>query len=318
MIYPIDVNSRVKRSGKMTTTDKVKIGLGLLLMVNVIFTIFLSGIFTSMGIPLWVIIVVQVVLFLIVFVMVFRFAIFREQDRVADEGDIFLQYYKFRPGHKLVRLAIGEIPFLELKNSLAVGAIRLKFGSNDAVKKVATESFLRSCVNLLGEKGLSSRILVMTERFMDTPEFNTHLQRVNKITEPKLRNSLLEVYSNTFVFCEANSSAETLVLMVYASSSFLKDELEDAMVQIDALFKANERLHAFRSHEFLDSVELLEIFRDFYGMGAIDLSLSKIQLQATDPDVLKSVLVYRIISEEGKTFTSPIFDKIRTRVQEIN
>ena len=318
MRYPLDVNSRVKRSGRITSVDKVKLGLGILLIVNIVFTIFFAGFFRSIGIPTWALILLQFILFLFIFSLVFRFAIFREQDRDLDESDVFMQYYKFRPGSKQVRLPIGEVSFFELKNNWAVSAIQFKFGSNDANKKVVTENFFKDCVNILGEKRLDNRFLILTERFMDTPEFAYHFEKINAVREPKLRSTLLEVYSNTFGFSEIHSSAETIVLLIYASSSFLKDELEDAVVQIDALYKKTERAHAFRKFEFLNMDALLEIFREFYGMGAVDLSLSKIQLHASDPDILKSVLVYRIISEEGKKYTSPVFDKITTKARKLN
>jgi hypothetical protein len=318
MIYPIDVYAKAKRGGKMSDSDKVKIGLGVLLVVNVVFTIFMNGFFSALGVPLILVIGVQFVLFVLVFVTLFRFFIFREQDRDLDESDVFMQYYKFRPGSRKVNLPIGETDFFELKNNACVCAIQFKFGSNDDVRKVGTETFLKQCVNLLSEKNIEFRFLVVTESFMDTPEFELHLKKINQVVEPRLRSSLLEVYGGTFAFTEQNSSAETIVLLMYAANAFMLGDLEDSVVQIESLFQKMQKKHAFRKREFLDAVGLLEIFRQFYAMGAIDLSLSKIQMNATDPDVLNSIVIYRIISEESKVYRFDVFGKIKTNVRRWN
>ena len=318
MIYPIDVHAKAKRGQKLNNTDKVKLGLGVLLIINIAFTVLFSELFVALGIPLIVVIIMQAVLFVFIFIMVFRFVIFREQDRDLDESDIFMQYYKLRPGSRKVTLPIGEVDLFELKNNSFMAAVQFKYGSSDVFKKRGTEEFLTSVVNALGEKKLSHRFLVLTESFMETPEFEYHLKKINSIKEPILRATLLNVYSSTFDFTEKNSSAETIVLLIYATGVFGRDDLEDSLVQIDAFYQKMIKRHSFRKKEVLDSPKLLEIFRQFYAMGAVDLSLSKIQLNAKDDDMLKAIIPYRVIAEDGSTYTNPIFDKIGTSPRRIN
>lgn len=318
MRYIKDVYAKTKRGGKMSDADKAKVLMGGLLTVNIGMTVLGAQFIMALGIPFIVIILLQSVLYFFICIQIFRFLVFREQDRDMEESDLFLPYYKLRSGTFKIKNYYTEYERFELKNGSFFCAVTFKFGMNDSKRAEYTERFLDKVQDLIHERNLLCRFIVMNENFSDSEEASVMLDQANSVKEPQLRMTQLSIYNEVIRFVERNGAAPCIYLMIYAQSDFHKDTLEDVMAQVCALYDTEKSLTAFRKMENLDEFKVLSLFKQFYGLAAIDLSLSRVQYHNVHTDILKSITVYRIITEDQKIYSNKIFDKISTGVKFIN
>ena len=79
--------------------------------------------------------------------------VFREQDRELEELDLFLPYYKIRPGFIKMENHFTSYDVYELKNSSYFSIISFKFGRNNDEK--ATSSLC--CVNYFYKQKIKNR-----------------------------------------------------------------------------------------------------------------------------------------------------------------
>ncbi|GHU54622.1 hypothetical protein AGMMS49975_15280 [Clostridia bacterium] len=314
MTYVNDVYAKTKKGGKMTDAEKAKVVMGVLFAVNVGMTVLCAQYVNSLGIPLVVLILAQVVLYLFVCLQLFRFMVYREQDRDMDETDLFAPYYKIRPNVVRVKSPVAEYDLFEVENNSYFAAMCLKFGMNNEQRAEQTEQFLTKAQDMAAERGLRYRFVVMNENFVESEEASRMLRKANAVGEPLLRATQLAVYNEVLNFAERRGSALCIYMMVYASSAYNKDDLVDVITQVVSHFRKVQESTAIRELEFLGGGKLLEMFKRFYAMAAIDLSLSKIQYNAVNSDILKSILVYRIVSADGRVFKNEVFDKIGGKV----
>ena len=315
MKYIYDVYAKTKRGGKASDADKAKVLMTALLFINIAFLFLGAQYITALGIPLIFVILIQIFIYIFVCLQIFRFMVFREQDREVEELDLFLPYYKIRPGFIKMENHFTSYDMYELKNSSYFSIISFKFGRNNEEKAKSTEYFLNKVQDFIHERSLKSRFVIMTENFVESEDASNMLNKANSIKEPRLRATQLSIYNEVLRFSEKNSTAVCIYLMVYAPASFYKEDLEDTIVNILSLYEKEKRMTAFRSLSFLDESSMLIFLKQFYGMAAIDISLSKVQYNMLDSDILKSIIVYRVLSSDGKVYVNPIFDKNRTGVR---
>lgn len=317
MVYPFDIYAKTQRGGKGKATDaeKAKIAIGIVFVVVTAIIFMTAPYWGAVGFPIALMVVVGIFVWLFISLQIFRFLIFREQDRDLEESDLFLPFYKIRPGSAKMKSIVGEYDMFELRNNSFVSVIQFRLGRNNPEKTAYTKEFLNKIQDIIHEKRLMPRMIWMKEDFTGSEEAIRMLNNVNSIKEPQLRASLLSIYNEVFSFTEEHGSVMCCYLMIYAPTNYVKDELEDAVVQITNFYRKTRHLHALRSIQYLDQRSLLHLFQRFYGMGAIDLSLSKVQFNTTDSEILKSIEVYRIMSKNGKSYGNPILDKVKTGVR---
>lgn len=318
MKYIHDVYAKTKRGGKASDADKAKVIMAVLLFINIAFLFLGSQYITSLGIPLILVILAQIFIYIFICLQIFRFMVFREQDREVEELDLFLPYYKIRPGFTKMENHYTSYNVYELKNSSYFSIISFKFGRNNEEKTKSTEYFLNKVQDYIHERNLKCRFVVMTENFAESEDASNMLTKANLIKEPRLRATQLSIYNEVLRFSEKNSTAVCIYLMIYAPTSFYKEDLEDTLINILSLYENEKTTTAFRSLTFLDESSMLAFLKQFYGMSAIDISLSKVQYNMLDSDILKSIVVYRVLSNDGKVYVNPIFDKIKTGVKFLN
>lgn len=315
MIYPHDVYAKTRRSKGITSADKAKVILGVMLVANIIFTFVTAGVFAAFGVPLAVVIVVQVVLYLFLSLQIFRYTVFREQDRDTTEADLFAPYYKIRAGTQRVKTHATSYELFELDDNSFMTCVQLTFGMNNALRSKKTEEFLNFVQDITHENRLSCRFIVMDEAFTESAEATAMLEKANNVTDPRLRNTQLMICNEILNFTDRVGTVPSIYIMLYARSNFYKDNIEDVMNTIFSKFKLTKEELAIRNMNALDITQLLKMFKRFYGMDAIDLSLSKLQQNITQSDVLKSITLYRVISKDGKTYTNDVFKNIQTSVK---
>lgn len=315
MIYPKDVYSRTKKSSGMSAGDKAKIVMAGLLVCNVIFSFMSYTFFKMLGVPFVIVVVLQIILYLFICAQIFRFTVFREQDRSDGESDMFAPYYKLRSGSERVETSVENYDVFELEDGSFVTGIMLTYGMNNKAKAVRTEAFYNRIQDIIFENRLSCRFVVMDEDFVQSKEAHHLLAKANAIEDARLRNTQLMIYNEVLNFTERAGSVPCVYLLISAKGNFLKDNLEDAMVQIFSRFKTLREDIALRDLIALDHSALLQMFQRFYGMDAIDLSLSRVQQSMTQSDILQSITLYKIISTDKKIFTNNIFDKVGTSVK---
>ena len=315
MKYIYDVYAKTRRGKRASDADKAKVIMAILLFINIAFLFLGAQYIIAIGIPLILIILIQIFIYIFICLQIFRFMVFREQDREIEELDLFLPYYKIRPNFTKMENYFTQYNMYELKNNSYFSVICLKFGRNNEEKAKSTEAFLNKIQDYIHERNLKCRFVVMTENFAESEDAANILTTANSIKETRLRTTQLAIYNEILRFSEKNSTAVCIYLMIYAPSSFYKDDLEDTIVNILSLYEKEQSMTAFRSLSFLEESSMLDFLKQFYGMSAIDISLSKVQYNMLDSDILKSIIVYRILSNNGKVYVNPIFDKIKTGVK---
>lgn len=315
MVYPSDIYAKTTSNNKASPADKAKVVMFALLVINIGFFVVTSEFFSYFGVPKILLIGLQTFLYLYVCLQIFRFAVYREQDREGDECDIFMPYYKFRSGCEHVSIHKTKFDLFELDNNSFTTVIEFKFGMNNTKRSELTEEFMNQIHDLVHENRLSCRFVVMNESFIESKESHKMLRKANAIEDLQLRATQLNMYNEVLNFAESYGTVPCIYLMLYTPSSFFKDSLEDVMVQINTKYQKISSEIAFRQIKYLDHTDILNMFKKFYGMDAIDLALSQIQFNLTNSEILQSISVFRIISKEGKSFANDVFSGVSAGVK---
>ena len=102
----------------------------------------------------------------------------------------------------------------------------------------------------------------------------------------------------------AHSNVDVVYLTIRSVSTYQRAELEAVVRNI--LVIISENYSAFRSIKSLDLNGLLEFYRKFYGISAIDLSMMKvIDLSNETQETFKKVAsMYELISTDGTVYNS--------------
>ena len=308
MVFPLDVHRKVAETRKLVGQDRTAVLIQLFCFVNIICFFVLRFIFKSflMVSTKWALLT-QVVLFLTLGIFFFRFVIFREDEKVREykgyESDSFAKFlYLRKDSEETLDIRQEKVSVFEYANGTATCTMCFKFGSNDDVRARNTRQVLDVIVGLIADYGFESRIVSSPEDFSNSIEFKQHVSVVNSVEDRVLAKVLRDVSKAVIDTSHAESNVDEIYLTIRTATNYQKYELEGLL---KAIFKVLlENVTAFRSVSFLDMDELLEFYRYFYTIEAIDLAMMRaLDLAAElDEDYRKIVSLHTIISEDGKRY----------------
>lgn len=308
MIFPNNVHKRAVEARKLMSQDKTAIFMQFFIIANVVCFFILRFVFqTFLGLGTGWAILAQLILFLVVGVMLFRIVIFKEDEKIREmqdrQSDSFARFLYVRKDNiSTIDVADKKINVFEYTNGCITATIRFKFGSNnDAIAKT-TAKVLEEIYGIICMYNFEFCTDAMPEVFSNSAEYRRHLTQINSVRDKKL--SLVLRTISKIILTKSEESCNTDVLYISLKSKIPgdKEQLENILVSIIKVL--SENITCFRSVEFLDIDQLLEFYRDYYLIEAIDLAMMKaIDLSANlNDEYSKLISLYSLQATDGKSY----------------
>ena len=315
MIYPIDVYERVANRKKLVGADRNSFFISLFLMCNFfVFIILHRVLVVSMGLPLAVCILVQILIFIIFGILIFRYVIFDEESKMreySDENsDSFARFMHLRKDatHEIRINKKSHVNVFEYDNGCVTCTMRFKFGSNDNYKSKETRQCLNEIFRVLTNNNLEFRTISDPENFRKSQELDNYIYNINNIEDKALAKHILAMSDEIIRRSYEECNVDQLYLSFRTPSSY---QLEDCETVIRHILKIiSSHITCFRSVEFLDLNQLLDFYRDFYPVEAIDLAMMRaIELSETlDENFSEIVKVVSLRSDSNKLYKTSMQD----------
>lgn len=308
MIFPKDINRRLAEKQKIAGENKVQLVITIFVLGNFFGFLFLDWVNTSFfGTGIWLTILVLIIINLTAGIFVFRFLIFDEMSKIREyqgaAGDSFAKFMKVRKDveHEL-ELPKGKVNVYEFTNGSMAFTIQLKFGSNDDVKAQSTNQVFQELFRIAHMYRFETRVIVGSENFSRSEEYNKYTASINRVPSNILRNALILMTEAIMAEHKRKGNASCIYFTVRSAVGYQRADLEDVL---KGYFKVlGESLTAFREIRFLNNEELLGLFVEFYGVGAIDLStVQAIELSKNIDDSFGRMLsIYSLTDSEGSVY----------------
>lgn len=316
MIFPRDVNKRIKDKQKVAGDNQVQLFLTFFVLANVFGFFILDWVNgTFLGGGLWLTLTLMVVLDVLIGVFVFRFFIFDETAKLREfqgtEGDSFAKYMKVRKDvvHS-IDTQKGAISVTEFNNGSMAFTLQLKFGSNDDFLAHRTQKLFQSMYSIAHSYDFETRTVISSEDFVRSKEYHKYVESINGIQDKMLKNSLIALSEASMKRHQELCNTACIYFTVKSVRNYQRADLEDVLKNYLKLFQ--ESVTALRSIQFLNNEELLDFFTEFYGVGAIDLSTTQAIELSKDLDETYNTVVklYSLKDEDSNVYeTSDDFVK---------
>lgn len=309
LIFPKDVHKRVQEQNKLTGDNKVQLFIVLFVLGNVIGFFLLNFCFSTFlpGVPFEVVVGIQVTIMGCIGVTVFRFVIFDEDEKKKEykdqQSDSFAKYMYLRKDvYHDIELGNRQVRIFEFANGTASCVLEFRFGSNNDAKAQRTDILYQQMVKIIADYGFEFRFIVMPENFRTSKEFTNYINSVNKIEDVDVKKTILEYTNDVMDISYRMSTTDAVYLIIRSVTNYQQQDLEQMIRKLILLFSSG--LHAFRDISFLNSEQLLEFYREFYGIAAIDLAMMRTIELANDieEDFSKVVKLYSLRDYGNKVY----------------
>lgn len=278
MIFPLDVQKRAEDANRMVGENKKQLIVTIFVLANFFGFFALRIVMQSIGLPTKYGIWIQIALMIVIGIFVFRFAIFHEDEKKQEykskDSDSFARFMDLRKD-SVREYEQGNIKLhaFEFINGNVTCTLELKFGGNDPIKAANTRKCYKDILHAIAMAGFEHRITIMSENFGDSVEFKKYIQRLNGIKDVNLRYSNMAVAEEALKQANDEGNVEVVYLSVSSRQSYKIEELNILLRDIIGIIGSSSS--AFRSVYSLNAIELMEFYRYFYGIEAIDLSMMK-------------------------------------------
>lgn len=320
MIFPFDVNHVVTESNKAFGENKGQTILvifvfgSLLLLVGSYYLLSIV-----LGFPIILTILIYVIALIITAILIFRFVIFDENEKKREsdssDGDSFAKYMWLRADIQ-AHYDIGNecVNVYEFVNGSVMCILELRFGSNSTDKANATKRLNETLIQIANDNNLESRIIDTQENFRNSAEFRQFTKSMNSLDDKQAAKNLMIISDAIMEESYRQCNVDVVYVMLRTLNSYQHTDLEVALRQI--LGQIKTEVGAYRSIHFLELQELLEFYREFYGIAAIDLTMMRtVSLAEQITDEFNDVIsVLQLKSQSSRIFSSA--DKVIT--EEIN
>lgn len=300
MIFPMDVYKSTEESGKMVGENRLQLftiifvfgGIGLFfVLLHVCQTYLHAGFKLAIGLELICLIVIGGT--------AYRFFVFREDEKKQEyenrNNDSFARYmFLQRDSRKDIDSKYQTFHLFEYNNGAITCTLEFRYGSNDTVKSQMTRECLQYLIHVMAMYGFDTRFSVMPEVFEDSLDFRRYTNVINDIEDIHLRKCNMAIAEEALRLSREYSNVDVLYMTISARSAYQLEELKIAL--LDCFKKLQEASTAFRSVRCLDMQEIVEFYRNFYNIQAIDLSMMR-AIALTDVEksfagVVRTVMLY--------------------------
>lgn len=308
MIFPVDVHRNIVNTKKLVGRDRTAVIIQLFLFANVCLFFLLRFIFRQvLQISIAFAWISQIIICIFAGIFIFRIFIFKEDEKIREsessESDSFSKYLNIRKdswySHNVGRHTIN---LYEYTNGTSAGTICFKFGSNDNAKAANTARVLNQLYKLVADYGYELRTVMLPEKFENSREFKKYVADVNAVQDKVLGKTLREIADSSIQYSRERANVDALYITIRSNSTYQRGELESLFC---AFYKIlDENVTCFRDVSLLDMSELMEFYRDFSTVEAIDLTMTKAldMIDTLESDYAKVIGVYCYFSEEGRKF----------------
>lgn len=312
-IYPLDVYERVANKQKLVGADKSTFFVSLFLMVNFfLFIVLHRVIVVIMGLPMFVLILVQLVIFVFFGIIIFRYVIFDEEAKMREysdkNSDSFARFMHLRKDstHEIQVSKNAYVHAFEYDNGQATCVMRFKFGSNENFKALETKQCLEEIFKVLINNNFVFRTVSDAENFKKSKEFDNYIANVNATQYTDLKPHILAMSDEILKVSLQECNVDQLYLSFQTASSYQLEDLEAAIKHILKIIRSH--VTCFRQIAFLDLNQVMEFYREFYNVEAIDLAMMRaIELSdGIDSNFSDIVKIVSLTSDSGKVYKTDV------------
>lgn len=316
MIFPQDVHKLIQDKSRIAGDNKVQLIIVIFVAGNIFGFLALSFIlsFIMPANSTKAAIIIQSILLVIIGIFVFRFLIFDENSKKREyqgqESDSFTRYMYIRKDN--ITQMPGGVSAFEYADGSSLFAVEYRFGSNDDSKAAGTKKFYEDVMNLVAQYGFEIRWIVGSEDFNTSKEFQHHIDLINNIEDVSMRSTMLMMTNTILEVSKELCNVDCVYMLVKSVYNYQKSDLELLLRGFNKLIA--DSYTAFRAISFLDFNAVLELYRYFYGIAAIDLAMMKsISLASDISDDFSTVIqVLSMKGESGKVYSNKSTDKLVT------
>lgn len=319
--YPNDVDRITQKAGTVSDSEKVSTFVALLVMANVGLGMILPQLVVKMGGNIFLAILIQLLINLVFGTTIFRFFIFKENDRVKEYKsygqDSFSRYFKIgkEPVMEIDVEGYGTVDVFGYNDTgMYMVALHLRYGSNNSEKDKKTKEALQEMFKILCRANLAYTVIYSDEDFMESLELKNYMKKINKGI---YKDNMLKIFNYALeVSGRSNVTATTILI-----STLRKHQIYELGVILSNLLSvANSNFNAFRSAEYFTFDQFIEFARDYYGLEVIDLSMVKTVAggRYVLSDYLDKINVYKVKTNRSRYKNSSVVDdKIITMSKEV-
>ncbi len=325
MVFPNNVHKRAANARKLLAQDRNSIIVQLFLIANVICFFVLKFFFnTFLGLGTSWALMAQLVLFLSIGVLIFRVAIFKEDEKLQEyqdrQSDSFARYLQVRKDNiEQAEIQDSLVHVFEYTNGCVTTTIQFKFGSNNDTVANNTKMVLETIYGLICSYNFEFRTDAGPEIFYNSREYKMHLKQINSISNKKLSLHLRRLSKEAADIADKESNTDALYITLKSKLPGEKAQLESLLGHIIRIL--SENITCFRSVDFLSIDQLIEFYREFYNIAAIDIAMMKaIELSSViTQDYTDLVKLFSLQSNDGKVYrvTNEINDPFRTKERQM-
>lgn len=326
MIYPEDVNKRVNNANKAESQDLVKFTVAMGIIVYIASLIATVTLFRSkLGLPAWISIVLHSAVCILVMVFVFRFIIFKEDEKrldfLASMQDSFSRFFKFRKDFtEEVSVDTTKINLFQFNNGTSVFCIKLKYGSNDKRKAINTRDMFTEIFKELSSSSFEFRTITETENYEDSKEYTDFLNVINDIKYKSLSGTMMQIFDGVLNIAHTESNIDCTYIYVRSLSNYLSFDIENLIKRLINIMSSQS--NSLRSIEFLNQKGFNLFTRNFYGLEALDLSMMKSiyvsdEVSMSYMDLIKLV---KVVSSDDRIYSDKdlISSYLKTEAKEVS
>ena len=312
MIFPQNVYHSVSGSGGMTDADKNRFYAQMIVFFGSIFLLGACWIcYKYLHISPWFAFLGGLVIVVLVGISFFRFVVFDEQSKIheykAQSSDNFAKYVQVRKGSTAVLEINGfKVPVFEFLSGNNFCVLQLRYGSNDTAKAKNTQFLMEQIFHSIAMHNLQFRTIETTENFLNSVELDRYSKRLNQVSDKRLAFHLMKTLKLVTGAVEDLNNTSTLFIMIQTQYNFQLPQLESCVKEIMSSVQGVR--NAFRSVSFLNWNKLMEFYREFYSLEAIDLSTMRVMALAEEnADALAFsdvVNVYQLLTDDNRVLKS--------------
>lgn len=304
MIFPQDVEKYASQAKKIQGGEKVRLYIVGFLGINFFVGMVTIPFFSSLGVPAIVPILAQLLVTIIAFVYVYKIFIFKEEEKLQEfeDGmvDSFSNYYYLRniDTGDLIKAKKADVQLFELDNGASIFYLKFLFGETDPMRAKNTREIFRKIYKILGSYRMEFSQTISSEEFEDSQEAKKLIAEMSSIEDPRLSKTMLEILDGLLKISENMSNVDCVTIRVKTRVGSQRYDIEALVNELMDAIYANR--NSFRSVKIMVKQEVLDFFKSFYGLEAIDLAFMKIRdSKIGDGAFRKFVEVYALVNKNG-------------------
>lgn len=319
VVFPQDVDRLVTDARTMSGGEKAKAYFGIIIGANIGISFISVPFFTQLGVPTWVPLLAQTILSLMLFIFIYRMFVFKENEKMQEISDgltdSFSKYCYLRnmDTGEVIKASNRDIKLFELDNGATVFYLRFLYGEVSDKKSIGTRDLYEQLFRIFGEYRVDVNSVVSEEVFEDSNEHAMLLHQVSSIDDPKLSRIMQETTRRILEDTNDLACVDCVTLRIKTRVGYQRYIIDEMMNRVFS--EIDKSTNSFRSVQVLMKEELLDYFKSFYRLSAIDLASMKIRVSKGEDDSFrKYVQILSIIDEHGVTRTRKSLESNEIRI----